>query len=84
MCASSVLKSCEVCLRDEKLHDDLIMLDLFDFDVILGTEKRLLLSLTNDQYFAFEESKVIPLPRLLTAMKAEVIVDRTIRLHTQV
>ena len=35
MCASYVLKLCEVCLGKENLHVDLIILDLFDFDVIL-------------------------------------------------
>ena len=29
MCASYVLKSCEVCLGKEKLHADLIILDLW-------------------------------------------------------
>ena len=38
MRASYVLKSCEVCLGKEKLHTDLIVLDLFDFDVILGMD----------------------------------------------
>ena len=36
MYASFLLKSCEVCLRNEKLHTDLIILDLYDFNKILG------------------------------------------------
>ena len=38
MWASFVLKSCEVCLENEKLHPNLIILDLFDFDVILSID----------------------------------------------
>ena len=84
MCASYVLKSCEVCLGKEKLHADLIILDLFDFDVILGmdwlaryraiidcNEKRVLFSPLGGPYFTFEGSKVRPLPRLLTALQAQ-------------
>ena len=84
MCASYVLKSCEVCLGKEKLHADLIILDLFDFDVILGmdwlaryraiidcNEKRVLFSPLDGPYFTFEGSKVRRLSRLLTALQAQ-------------
>lgn len=67
MYASFVLKFCEVCLENEKLHANLIVLDLFDFNVILGIdwlsrnranidykEKRVLISLVDGLCFTFE------------------------------
>ena len=63
---------------------DLIVLDMFDFNVIIGMnclseyrahivcqEKRVLFSPLNGHFFEFEGTKVRPLPQMFSTMQAQ-------------
>ena len=79
-----MLKFCEVSFEDNTICVDLIVLDMFDFNVIIGMnclseyrahivyqEKRVLFSPLNRHFFEFEGTKVRPLPQMFSAMQAQ-------------
>ena len=79
--ANSMLKSCEVSFGGNTICVDLIVLDMFDFYVIISMdclseyrahticqEKRVLFSPLNGHFFEFEGRKVKPLPQMISAM----------------
>ena len=79
-----MLKFCEVSFEDNTICVDLIVLDMFDFNVIIGMnflseyrahivcqEKRVFFSLLNEHFFEFVGTKVRPLPQMFPAMQAQ-------------
>ena len=79
-----MLKSCEVSFGDNTICVDLIVLDMFDFDIIIGMdylskyrvhivcqEKQVLFSPLNGHFFEFEGRKVRPLPPMISAMQVQ-------------
>ena len=82
--ANSMLKSFKVSFEDNIICVDLIVFDMFDFNVIIDMnclskyrahivcqEKRVLFSPLNGHFFEFEGTKVRPLPQMFLAMQAQ-------------
>ena len=83
MCATNVVKSCKIEIGDKVLQADLIILNMYDFDVIFGMdwlsmyhanvkcfEKEVVFQPPGEPEFSFIGSKLCSLPKVISALQA--------------
>ena len=81
---NSMLKSCVIQIEDRKMLADLILMDMYDYDVILGMDwlvayhasvdcfrKEVVFRPLGEPEFRFKGSRMHVLPRVISALRAK-------------
>jgi hypothetical protein len=84
MCTDKVYKSCNVLVSGRELEANLVLLDMYEFDVILGMDwlstfhasidcfgKKVVFRIPGQAEFVFEGDRVVRPPPLVSAMQAK-------------
>ena len=84
MCMDKVYKSCNVLVSGRELEANLMLLDMYEFDVILGMDwlstfhasmdcfgKKVVFRISDQAEFLFERDLVVRPPSLVSAMQAK-------------
>jgi hypothetical protein len=84
MCTKKVYKSCNVLVFGRELEANLVLLDMYEFDIILGMDwlstfhdsidcfgKKVVFRITGQAEFVFEGDRVVRPPPLVSAMQAK-------------
>uniref|UniRef100_A0A2N9GSP6 Reverse transcriptase domain-containing protein n=1 Tax=Fagus sylvatica TaxID=28930 RepID=A0A2N9GSP6_FAGSY len=84
LCTNKVYKSCDVLVYGRELEANLVLLDMYEFDVILGMDwlsifhasidcfgKKVVFRIPGQAEFVFEGDRVVRPPPLVSAMQAK-------------
>jgi hypothetical protein len=84
LCTDKVYKSCDVLVSGRELEENLVLLDMYEFDVILGMDwlsifhasidcfgKKVVFRIPGQAEFVFEGDRVVRPPPLVSAMQAK-------------
>ena len=86
---NSMLKSCVIQIKDREMLADLILMDMYDYDVILGMDwlaayhasvdcfrKEVVFRPLGEPEFRFKGSRMHALPRVISALRAKCLLRK--------